>query len=76
LGKPYFGSGKVEKIVLNFTYIKLGCLIFCFLYFWQRRRRRKYSWISQNWKGKEWKNTSIYEMRLSFQLHLMVFLSF
>ncbi len=33
LGKPYFGSGKVEKIVLNFTYIKLGRLIFCFLTF-------------------------------------------
>jgi hypothetical protein len=33
LGKPYFGSGKVEKIVLHFTHIKLGCLIFCFLTF-------------------------------------------
>jgi len=34
LGKPYFGSGKVEKIVLNFTCnIKLGRLIFCFLTF-------------------------------------------
>jgi hypothetical protein len=75
LGKPYFGSGKVEKIVLNFTYIKLEGLIFCFLTF-GKRRRRQYSWISQNWKGKEWKNTSIYEMRLSFQLHLMFFLSF
>jgi hypothetical protein len=33
LGKPYFGSGKVENIVLNFTCIKLGRLIFCFLTF-------------------------------------------
>jgi len=55
LGKPYFGSGKVEKIVLNFTCIKLGRLIFCFLTFGKEEEEENILGLAKIGKAKNGK---------------------